>query len=394
MSRMMGGSVQLARLFGIRIGASPSWFAVLFIMIYALSGYFRDALAGYSETTAYLVAVTAALLFSVSLVLHELGHAIVAKRSGIGISGIDLWFFGGLAKLTRDTSSPGEEFRVAAAGPAVTVVIIALCVGASALAGRSGDFLDSAALSDTVTTPALALLGWLATVNVLLFVFNMVPAFPLDGGRIARAVAWKITGDRGRGTRFSARLGQVFAYALIGLGLYLLATTSDPISGVWLMVLGWFLGQAARGAVVSSRFSERLEGVTVADVMDADPVSVPGELPLVRAQEEFFLRYRWTWFPVVDAAGRFAGILREERVDEAVASGRPALRVDELLDGDGEDGMTVVRDDTPIEDLLGSEPLRRHGALMVIDSERRLRGVITLEQVRRALAAAAPGRVA
>ena len=389
----MGRSVQLARVFGIRIGASPSWFAVLFIMVYALSGYFRDTLEGASDTTAYAVAATAALMFSVSLVLHELGHAIVARRNGIAITGIELWFFGGLAKLSRDTSSPGEEFRVAVAGPVVTAVIIALCVGASALAGRSGDFFDSAALSDTVTTPALALLGWLATVNVLLLVFNMVPAFPLDGGRIARAAAWKLTGDRGRGTRFSARLGQGFAYLLIGFGVFLLLTTSDPISGVWLMVLGWFLGQAARGAVVSSRFSERLEGVTVADVMDAHPVSVPGELSLLRAQEEFFLRYRWPWFPVVDAAGRFAGILRETRVDEAVAGGRPALRVDDLLDAGSDDG-SAVRDDTPIEDLLGSEPLREHGALMVIDAEHHLRGVITIEQVRRALAAAAPGQVA
>jgi len=119
------GSIQLARLFGIRIGASPSWFFVLFIMIYMLSGYFREVLVGHSDTTAYVVAVAGTLLFFLSLIMHELGHALVARRSGIGISGIDLWFFGGLAKLTRDTSSPGEEFRVAAAGPAVSCQAIA-----------------------------------------------------------------------------------------------------------------------------------------------------------------------------------------------------------------------------------------------------------------------------
>ena len=114
-----GGSIQLVRLFGIRIGVSASWFVVLFVFIFVLSGVFRDALGG-SETQAYLVAVAAALLFFVSLILHELGHALVAQRAGIEITGIDLWFFGGVAKMSRDTRSPGEEFRISAAGPAVT----------------------------------------------------------------------------------------------------------------------------------------------------------------------------------------------------------------------------------------------------------------------------------
>ncbi|MEA2247901.1 MAG: hypothetical protein QOH46_2430 [Solirubrobacteraceae bacterium] len=384
----MGRSIQLARIFGIRIGASPSWFFVLFLMIYWLSGYFREELVGYSDTTAYVVAVAGAMLFFVSLVLHELGHALVAKRNGIGISGIDLWFFGGLAKMTRDTRSPGEEFRVAAAGPAVTLTIVALCVLVSFIASRTGAFLDSATLAVTATTPALALLGWLALVNAFLFVFNMVPAFPLDGGRIARAIAWKVTNDRNRGTRFSARLGQGFGYLLMGFGVYLVLQ-DDPISGVWMLVLGWFLAQAARGAVVTSRFSERLEGVTVADVMDNQPVTVPGETTVGDAQHEFFLRYRWPWFPVVDATGRFLGILREESVEGAVSEGRPALPVRDVLDPSA-DGEAFVRRDVPIDELLGSEPLRRLGALMVVDGEQRLCGVVTLDQVRRALAAATP----
>ena len=138
------GSIQLARLFGIRIGASPSWFVVLFLMIYYLSGVFDTALAGNSNDTAYVVAVIGAVLFFVSLVLHELGHALVARRDGIGVSSIDLWFFGGLAKLTRDPTTPGEEFRVAAAGPAVTLAILVACCGALAALGVTdlGDGAD------------------------------------------------------------------------------------------------------------------------------------------------------------------------------------------------------------------------------------------------------------
>src|ERR671937_652802 len=352
-----GASIQLARIFGIRIGASPSWFFVLFIMIYGLSGYFDDVLVDESNGTAYLVAVVAALLFFVSLVLHELGHATVARRNGIGIAGIDLWFFGGIAKMTRDTRSPGEEFRVAAAGP------------------------------------ALALLVWLALINAFLFVFNMVPAFPLDGGRITRAIAWKVTGDRNRGTRFSARLGQIFSYLLIGGGIYLLIR-GDPYTGLWFIVLGWFLGQTATGAVASSRFSERLEGVTVADVMDTQPVWVPGDTTVLQAQDEFFLRYRWPWFPVADpTSGRFLGLLHQHRVDGAVEDGRPALPVADVVDPEADEAFSV-RDDTPIEQLVGSEGLRSLGALMVIDREDRLRGVVTVEQVRRALSAAVSGRMA
>jgi Zn-dependent protease len=380
-----GGSVQLARVLGIRIGASPSWFVVLFLMIYLLSGHFQDTLQG-SDTTAYLVAVAAALLFFVSLALHELGHAVVARRSGIGIAGIDLWFFGGVAKMTRDTDSPGEELRVAVAGPAVTLLIVVLCFGAALGLANLDDVWNNARLASGISTsPLPALLGWLAIVNAGLFLFNMIPAFPLDGGRIARAIAWRISGDRNRATRASARVGQGFSYVLIGLGLFV-AFSSDPATGLWLLVLGWFLGQAARGAVVASEFSERIEGVTAGDLMDDEPVAVPGATTALAAQDEFFLRYRFAWFPVIDTAGRPLGVLRADRVDGAVAAGQPALTADELLDPDGDEDARVPRE-TPLESLLGSEPLRRLGALMVVDADGRLCGLVTIDRVRRALAA-------
>jgi Zn-dependent protease len=388
---MRGGSIQLAKVFGIRVGVSPSWFFVLFLMIYLLTGQFRDVLDG-SDSEAFATAVAGALLFFASVTLHELGHAVVARRHGIGISGIDLWFFGGLARMDRDTRTPGEELKVAAAGPAVTLLIVGVCVGAGALAASTGDFYDAATLSTNHTSPALALTGWLALINAFLFVFNMVPAYPLDGGRIARALAWRATGDKTRGTRFSARLGQGFAYIVIGLGLFIAATGRDAFSGVMWMILGWFLLQAARGAIVSSDFHERIEGVTAEDLMDRQPVSIPGATTTLAAQDEFFLRYRWPWFPVVDDGGRFLGILRSERVDGAVQAGQPALAVAEVLDGDAATAFRVPAQ-TPLEALLGSEPLRTLGALMVVDGDGRLCGVVTIEQVRRALAAAVPGRV-
>ena len=379
-----GGSTQLARVFGIRIGASHGWFVFLFIMIWWLSDRFADELPGASNTTTYVTAVAGAVLFFLSIALHELGHAVVARRNGIEVLGIDLWVFGGLAKLSRDSETPGEEFRIAAAGPAVTLLLTVLG-GVGVAVFSHADWGDNLLGDVGDSSPVLALLAWLTLVNAGLLIFNLVPAFPLDGGRIARAVTWRLTGDRHRATRLAGRLGQGFAYLLIGLGLFLLASAS-PADGIWLVILGWFLSQGARGAVVSSQFAERIEGVTAADLMDAEPVAVPRETTALAAQDEFFLRYRLPWFPVTDGTGLLVGLLRQEQVDGAVAGGHPTLTADELLKTADRDEVAVARD-TPLETLLSSEPLRRMGALAVVDAEGRLCGVLTLDRVRRALAA-------
>jgi Zn-dependent protease len=386
-----GGSIQIARLFGIRVGASPSWFFVLFILIYALSDYFRDAIGG-STTQGYLVAVAASMLLFGSIILHELGHALVARRQGITISGIDLWFFGGISKMSRDTDTPGAEFKIAAAGPLVTLVICALCLGLSALIDQ-GAALDVTQLdNDAHVSPALALLGFLALWNGALLFFNLIPAFPLDGGRLMRATAWKVTGDRNRATRLAGRVGEYFAYALIGVGIYIAAARS-PVNGIYLAVVGWFLAQGARAAVASTAFTERIDGITVADIMDAEPVAMPATATLLRAQDEFFLRYRWDWFAVVDDERRFLGVVSERLVDAEIAAGRPALEVRELLDA-ASTASWQVPPDRPLESLLADEHLRVHGALMAVDADGVLCGVVTVEQVRRALSAALPQRLA
>jgi Zn-dependent protease/CBS domain-containing protein len=386
-----GNSIQLMRIFGIRIGASPSWFIVLFFFIYVVSDYFRGVLGG-SVTQGYVVAVCAVLLFFFSLILHELGHALVAQRLGIGISGIDLWFFGGVAKMTRDSDTPGTEFKVAVAGPAVTLVIVGICIGLSALISQ-GAALDVMRLAgDAQVSPVLALLGFLGSINLFLFVFNLVPAFPLDGGRLARALIWKVTGDRNRATRVAARVGEGFAYLIVGLGIFLVVR-GNLVDGLWLGVLGWFIAQSARGAVASTAFTERIDGITVADIMDAQPVTMPASATVAQAQDEYFLRYRWDWFPVVDELGRFVGVVYEPRIDAEVAAGRPALTVGELVES-AEAEQWRVRDDSPLEVLLGDQGLRENGALMAVDADGVLRGVVTIEQVRRALTAVLPQRIA
>ncbi len=376
-----GSSIQLVRLFGIRIGVSASWFVVLFVFIFVLSGSFQDVLQG-SDTQAYVVAVLAALLFFVSLILHELGHALVAQRLGIEITGIDLWFFGGIAKMSRDTRSPGEEFKVAIAGPLVTLLVVIVC-SAIGMALDGNDFVDAAVFSTGVTSDAaLLLLSWLATINTLLFVFNLIPAFPLDGGRIARAVAWKLTGQKAKATRFAGRAGQLFAYAMAGYGLYLMLTGSVG-SGLWLAVLALFLGQAAGAAVRQSAIDERLEGVTVGDVMDPHPYTVPADLTLIEASDRIFAPHDWPWVPVVEDDGRFAGVLHREAVEHALAEGRPALPVRDVVQEEGWRWRIGVEE--PLEALLGTDGMRHLGAVFAVDGDGILRGVVTIDQVRRAL---------
>jgi Zn-dependent protease len=376
-------SIQLARVFGIRIGVDPSWFLVLFLIIWSLTGYFQDLLPG-DDTKAFVLATVSALLFFGSIVLHELGHAWVAVRNGIEIEGIDLWLLGGLARLRRDAQTPGEEFRVAAAGPAVTLLITIVCFVAAALLAGMGESFEAAVFDEGAGVgEAEAVLGYLAFVNFFLFVFNLIPAFPLDGGRIARAIAWWRTGDRSRATRFAASLGRFFGWLLGGIGVVLLLN-GLLVTGVWLIFIGVFLAQAARSATVQTAITERIEGLRVADVMDPEPVALTNVTRLDRALDEFFLRYRWPWFPVTDAAGRFLGLVIREKVDEVPEQLRPDRTVDEVMTREQANAFHVDVND-PLEALLGSDSLQRLGAIMAVDGDGILRGVVTIDRVKRAL---------
>ncbi len=381
-----GGSIQLARVFGIRIGVEPSWFIILFFIIYSLSTGYYDDLFPRDGTSAFVLAVISALLFFGSVLLHELGHAVVAIRNGIGIEGIDLWMFGGVAKLDRDTQTAGEEFRVAAAGPAVTLLIAAACYGAATVIAGSGAASDAVAFDSARDDRVLAVLGYLASINVLLLVFNLIPGFPLDGGRIARAIAWWRTGDRGKATRFAARLGRGFSFLMIALGVYLLLIGA-VITGIWLAFIGVFLGQAAKQAEVQTRITDRIEGLRVSDVMDDEPVAVPAELTLDRAADEYFLRYGYPWFPVVDASGRLAGLVTSQSVDSIPEAVRPGRTVASVMAADADTGSSGLRVglEEPLETLLGRDGFARLGAIMAVDPEGRLRGIVTVDQVRRAL---------
>jgi Zn-dependent protease len=377
-----GGSIQLARVFGIRIGVDVSWFFVLFLIIYWLTGYYEDVARG---SNAFVLATLSALLFFLSILLHELGHAVVALRNGIPISGIDLWMFGGVAKLQRDTDSPGVEFRVAVAGPLVTLAIAVLCFGLGAVVSSPEEVLEGATYDTDVASQATAVLGYLMSINVLVLLFNLIPGFPLDGGRIARAITWKITGDRNKATRFAAVLGRGVGWAMIAAGLAWFLQGAE-FNGIWLALIGWFLAQAAKSAQDQAAFAGRIEHLRVADVMDAEPVAIPESLPLDRAEGEFFLRYGWPWFPVVDGRGRLVGVVSREAVESVGEQARAGRSIASVMARDDGDSGLRARLEDPLESLLGQESLARLGAVMAVDGEGRLRGIVTVDAVRRAIA--------
>ena len=362
-----GGSITLFHFRGIKVTVDWSWFIVLFLVIIWMTDNFEELL-GEGGSTPFLLALLAAVGFFGSILLHEFGHAIVAMRNGIGISSIQLWIFGGMARMDREADSPGTELKVALAGPAVTAAIaVVLGIVGIVAAGWAG-FEEAVLLeSGSGVSGLMALVAWLVSINLLILVFNLLPAYPMDGGRVARAIAWRRSGDRNKATRFAANLGRVFGYIF---------------SGLWLAVIGMVINGSARGAAMQTALNSRIGDVRVADVMDREPVTIQGDLSVERALDEYFLRYRWPWFPVVDAGRRFLGLIERDSADQVPEPSRANSHVAEYVDHDI--GL-YVRDDTPLDALLANQNLRRLGALMAVDADGRLSGVITVEQVGRAL---------
>lgn len=382
-----GGSITLFHFRGIRVTVDWSWFIVLFLVILYMTNFFEDLLGG-GGSTPFIYGVLSAVGFFGSILLHEFGHAVVAMRNGIGISSIQLWIFGGMARMDREADTPGTELKVALAGPAVTfAIVLALLALGTASVGWT-EFRE-AALQETRSNASalMALVAWLATINLLVLVFNLLPAYPMDGGRVARALVWWRTGNRNKATRAAANLGRFFGYLFIGAGI-VLAVSGLAFTGIWLALVGVIINGSAKGAAMQTAITSRIGDVRVADVMDREPVAIPGDLSVERALDEYFLRYRWPWFPVVDAAHRFLGLVERDKADEVPEVSRSSSHISDLVDHDI--GL-FVRDDTPLDSLLANQNLRRLGALMAVDAEGRLSGVITIEQVGRALRDATAG---
>jgi Zn-dependent protease/CBS domain-containing protein len=288
----MTSALPVARVAGVEIRAHWSLLVVATLLVWSLAdGVFPDTNPGLQDGSYFAMALVAALLFLVSIALHELGHAAQARREGVPVGGITLWVFGGVAELRGEMPSAGAELRVAAAGPAVSLVIGAICL--------------AAALALPLPAEVDGVLFWLGQINLVLLVFNLIPALPLDGGRMLRALLWARRGDLLSATRTAGALGRGFGQLLIAGGL-VLAIVAGDLGGLWLVFLGWFLLAAAEAELGTTSARAALAGLTAADLMIRDPVAVPASASVQAFMDDVFLPTRHTAYPVMegpDAAG-------------------------------------------------------------------------------------------
>ncbi len=282
----MPGSLRLGRLLGFDVYAHASWFLISVLLTWSLAvDWFPKSFADWSPQTYWVTALISTFLLFLCVLFHELAHALVARAYNLGVKGITLFIFGGVAEIDQETKRPGVEFQVAISGPIASLLLAGLAFVLS-LPFRAS------------TAPMEAVLDYLAISNLLIGLFNLVPGFPLDGGRIARSIIWKATGNFQKATNIASFAGQACGYLFILLGI---ATFffGDFFDGLWIVFIGWFLLSAAQATRAQAVIQSALEGVTVRQVMNPQPVSVPANISLQKVIDEYLLPQGLLAAPVV-----------------------------------------------------------------------------------------------
>ncbi|MGZ3602643.1 MAG: M50 family metallopeptidase [Ktedonobacterales bacterium] len=288
-------AIRLGRIAGIEINLDWSWLVILALFTGSLAtGQFPQTVPGLSAVAYLGAGLLASLLLFASVIAHELGHSLVARRFGVPVKDITLYIFGGVSSLEREPKTPGAEFLIAVVGPVVSLVLGAVF------------WLLSLPLRG-ISPLSFSILGYLGIANITLGIFNLLPGFPLDGGRVLRAILWKVTGNPLRATRGAARTGQALALIFILIGV-LLFFNGDFVGGIWIGFIGWFLFSAAVAANRQMLIDNTFRGVTVRDLMQPTPVSAPANISLQRLVDEYILPLGLRAIPVVQA-GRPVGVI-------------------------------------------------------------------------------------
>ncbi|MCV7258260.1 site-2 protease family protein [Mycobacterium shimoidei] len=297
----MTPTLKLGRIAGVAVGVHWSVLAIVVLVVAGLSTHFSGIAPGYPWVAYLLAAVVAAVLFVLSLLAHEMAHAIVAQRNGVEVEGITLWLLGGVARLRGEARTPGADFRISVIGP-VASLLAAAVFGAAAWLAELAD----------MNTLIVAVPRYLAAINVVLAAFNTIPAAPLDGGRILRAVVWAWRRDRLSATVVAARAGRFFGFTLIALGL--LQAMGGLGGGVWWILLGLFVVTMASAEERHARISTALGGVRVRDIMTANPETAHADATVSEFLRDFALLRRHSAFPLVDHFGRLQGLVTLNRI--------------------------------------------------------------------------------
>lgn len=329
------GGLRLGKIFGIRVGVDWSLFIAVWLVTVSLaSGTFPAWHPEWSVGLRWVVAVSAALLFFGSVLLHELSHVLVGRAFGMEARSITLFIFGGLANIEREPETPRAEFLMALVGPLVSIGLgtLFVLVGAALAGGPTG---DPAAVMRGLG-PVATLLFWLGPVNIIIGLFNLLPGFPLDGGRVLRAILWRISGDLERSTRWATGMGQaiglmlVFAGIAMSFGVRLPFFGTGLVSGLWLAFIGWFLSSAAAASYQQLLLTTLLEGVPVRRIMRRDVAVVSPELPLARFVDEFLMRSDQRGFPVV-LGGQLVGLVCLEDVRKVARDSWDSVLVGDVM---------------------------------------------------------------
>ncbi len=336
----MKAQIKLGRILGVQIGLHYSWFIIALLITLSLANQFRLQNPAWTDGLRWGMALITALLFFASIVLHELSHAIVAKARGLPVRSITLFALGGVAEIEKEAVDAKTEFWMGIAGPITSFVIGVVClVLAIALGFRPPEF---------PTEPLPSMLMWLGYINIVLAIFNMIPGFPLDGGRVLRAIVWWITGNARRATTIAARVGQVIAFMMIVYGV-LQFFQGAGLNGLWICFIGWFLLNASRESYAQVAITEGLRGIRVADVMSRDYPTVDAYSNLQTFVEDHLVRTGRRCF-VVTLNGRPEGIITPHELSGLQRARWPYTTVADVMRP--LDQVTTVGPDTPLSDAL------------------------------------------
>ncbi len=368
---MFGRSITLFRIFGVSIRVNMGWAILAVLVAWSLAqGHFPHLYAGLPPETYWWMALAAVIGLAASIVLHELAHSLVARPSGLPLENITLFIFGGVAELEEEPRNPWSELAMALAGPLVSVALAFAFAAGAAWVGEGE------------ARPAVAgVLDYLAMLNGVLAVFNMLPAFPLDGGRALRAILWAIAGDARFATRWAARIGAWLGLLLIVAGLYF-ALTSGFVGGLWWILIGLFIRSAALGAGLQTETERLLEGVPVRRLMKADPIAVGPDLTVRRFVDEHVYPSHADFFPVVRDS-RFLGSIGVEEVRRVPIERWDEARIADLLTPASD--AVVIAADADAKNALSKMQRRRLSRLFVVDGDQ-LMGTIALKDLLELLA--------
>ena len=368
----MRATVSLGRIAGVKVGINWSALAIVVVIVVGLAtGQLPSEYAGRSPLAYVVAAVIAAMLFLASLLAHELAHAIVARRNGVQVHSIVLWLLGGVAQLEGEPQTPGADFRIAVVGPLTSLGVGAVFGAGAAIAAAVG--------ADRLTVGVLI---YLASTNLLLAVFNLIPAAPLDGGRVLRAALWRRRGDRESAAVTAARAGRLVGFALVGIGL-LESLMTGTLNGIWLALIGWFLISAATAEEQQARMGSRLSGVRVGDVMTSHPVVADATMTLADFVDRLALTHQFSGYPLVDQDGRLTGLVTLNRVRAIPPHQRAGTLLQDIACPP--DGVPTAHPDEPLVSLLPRMQGCSDGRAVVLDAYGRVIGVVSSTDISRAL---------